>query len=183
MRRGHSEPASAVHPPGTLRLAASGGQPVSTACAPQPAGLQPPGLPTCMEHGAVGRGKWAVASRQGLGPLAGTKGPSVCSVCSAPGPVARAGGRGPWSARAPTPQPAPSCCPKPCAWQSPSPGHTRPACSSAATNTRSCSGWCPPGPRWVTLGTVSGALPPATPSSLLATPEFLVPMPQFHPTL
>lgn len=74
--------------------------------------------------------------------------PHLLSLCSALGPVGRGGGRGRWSARAPTPQLEPSCCMTLLALQNPSLGPTKSACSNAATSTRSCSGWYLPGPRY-----------------------------------
>lgn len=65
---------------------------------------------------------------------------------SAQGPVGRGGGRGQWPAKAPTPQLEPSCCTTLPALQNPSLGPTKSACSSAATSTRSYSGWYLPGP-------------------------------------
>lgn len=56
VRRGHSEPARPVHTTGTLRVRAGGSQPVSTARALQPTGLQHSELPACLEHRALGRG-------------------------------------------------------------------------------------------------------------------------------
>ena len=87
-----------------------------------------------------------------LGPIPLSREPTFALPArSAHEPAGRAGGRGPWPVRAPTPRPGRSCCRTPSAPRSPSPGLTRPVCSGAATSTRSCSGLCPPGPRWVHL--------------------------------
>lgn len=73
---------------------------------------------------------------------------SLTLLRSALGPVGKGGGREQWLARAPTPQPEPSCCATLPAPRNPSRGPTKSACSRAATSTRSCSGWCLPGPRY-----------------------------------
>lgn len=87
-----------------------------------------------------------------LGPIPLSREPTLALPArSAHEPAGRAGGRGPWPVRAPTPQPGHSCCLTPSAPRSPSPGLMRPVCSGAATSTGSCSGSCPPGPRWVHL--------------------------------
>lgn len=87
-----------------------------------------------------------------LGPIPSSREPTLALPArSAHEPAGRAGGRGRWPVRAPTPRPGRSCCRTPSAPRSRSPGLTRPVCSGAATSTRSCSGSCPPGPRWVHL--------------------------------
>lgn len=83
--------------------------------------------------------------------------------------MGKGGGRERWPVRAPTPLPEPSCCTTLPAPRNPSRGPTKSACSSAATNTRSCSGWCLPGLRYAhQIPSEWGRLTP--PSSLLLPP-------------
>lgn len=152
----HPEPARTVHAAVTLQIGVGLRQPVSAACALQPAGLPASELPTRVERWALGGGNGAGPAyggggapprQRGAGVLPGLAGADALFPCSALEPAGRGGGRGPWPVRAPTPRPGHSCCLTLSAPRSPSPGLRRPVCSGAATSTRSCSGLCPPGPR------------------------------------